>query len=301
MTHEHTHAHGHDHSHNDGAGHGDGLADLLDLDAQVLHAYWADALGMAAEAVRATPASPTDPTAAALRIIDLGAGTGTAAVAFAERFGSAEVLAVDASEAMLDRIAAKARVIGVGDRVRLVHADLDQTWPELGTVDLTWASMSLHHLADPDGALRRLLAVTRAGGVVAVAEFSESIRFLPDDLGIGEPGLEARCLAVLDEQRRHTLPEIGSDWPSRLDRAGFGVVENRTFAIDVAPPPPAAAVQYAQGWLARLRAGLADQLAASDAETLSALLDGDGPHSLARRADLHIRGFRTVTLARKPD
>ena len=52
--------------------------------------------------------------------------------------------------------------------------------------------MSLHHMADPGQVLRDALAATRPGGLIAVAEFSEPLRFLPDDLGFGRPGFESR-------------------------------------------------------------------------------------------------------------
>ena len=45
--------------------------------------------------------------------------------------------------------------------------------------------------------------------------------------------------------------------------------------------------------------GLTGVVEPSDRATLTALLDPDGPHSLLRRTDLHIRGTRTITVARR--
>lgn len=291
-------AHRHDHA-GAGAGHvhgghdhgsANGLADLLDLDAEVLRRYWDDALSWLRRVAGSAPR----------RILDLGAGTGTGTIALAQRFGGAEVTAVDAADGMLERIRTKALFLGLAERVHTVLADLDGDWPVAEPVDVTWASMSLHHLADPDRVLADLYRSTRPGGLLAVAEFAVQLRFLPDDLGFGRPGLEARCLELQRAEHAHSLPELGSDWAPRLGSAGFTVLEDRPFEIDLKPGRSAAAVDYARGWLGRLRGRFADRLVAEDRETLEVLLDGDGPESLRQRGDLRIRGTRSVTMARRP-
>lgn len=282
--HEHAHHHGHHHNDSDEAG----LAALLDLDGEVLRGYWSDALDWVQQA------APD-----ARRIVDLGAGTGVGAVALAQRYPDAEVFALDSSADMLGRIRHKARHLGLYDRIRTVEADLDEAWPDVADVGLTWASKSLHHLADPDRVLAALLAATAPGGVLAVAEFDEQLRFLPDDLGFGSAGLEVRCLDLLAEEHAHSLPEIGSDWAARLAAAGFEGVTERRFAIQVNPPLPPAGVEYAQRWLERLRDGLSDRLADDDRHALDTLLDSVGPHSLRRRDDLRISGSRVVILGRR--
>jgi ubiquinone/menaquinone biosynthesis C-methylase UbiE len=284
----------HGHGHPDGHQHDDSdtsFADLLDLDADVLRSYWTDALAWVRQAAADNPVQ---------RILDLGAGTGTGAIALARLFGEAEVIAVDASEQMLDRIRRKAQDEGLAERVRTVRADLDEDWPALGPIDVTWASMSLHHLADPDRVLADILAATRPGGLLAVAEFTESLRFLPDDLGFGRPGLEARLLAALDIERAHSLPELGSDWAARLTAAGFTLLGERSFAIELEPPQPAATIDYARGWLQRVRSRTAQSLSPEDRDALAVLLDDDGLRSLPRRDDVRVSGCRTVTLARRP-
>src|SRR4051794_29593735 len=172
----------HHHSHDEDHGHG--LLDILDLDAVVLHDYWSTALDLVREHAPG-----------ATRVVDLGAGTGTGALGLAERLPSAEVVAVDVDPESLARLRAAAHVRGLDGRVRTLEADLDAGLPDLGTPDLTWASMSLHHLADPGRVLRDLRAATRDGGMIAVAEFPQPLRFLPEDLGTGRPGFEERVMA----------------------------------------------------------------------------------------------------------
>ncbi len=277
----------HAHTHGDPNAIGDAeLAELLDLDGEVLRSYWVQALATVRQATVGLQA----------RVLDLGAGSGVGAIALAQRCDRAEVVAVDVSEPMLQRIREKALDLGLAPRVRTLQADLDAGWPDVGPIDLTWASMSLHHLADPERVLREVFAATRPGGVVAVAEMSAQLRFLPDELGAG---LEARCLDALDRQHADVLPHLGADWAPRLARAGFTLLEERTFTIDEDQPNERAAARYARLWLDRLRTGLAGHLAAADQRALETLLDGDGPGSLRRLDTLHLRGARTLTLARR--
>ena len=284
------HRNHHEHAHDHGNGDDDaGLAELLDLDGEVLRGYWDAALDWVQQAAPA-----------ARRIVDLGAGTGVGAVALAQRFPDAELFAVDSSAEMLRRIRHKAEHLGLSDRIHTVEADLDEAWPDVEDVDITWASLSLHHLIDPDRVLAALLAATAPGGVLAVAEFGERLRFLPDDIGLGRPGLEARCLDLLAAEHALSLPEIGSDWASRLAAAGFDEVTERTFEVRLDPPLLSAGVRYAQRWLERLRSGLSDRLPADDLAALDALLEGSGRASITQRDDLRVRGSRTVILGRRP-
>jgi SAM-dependent methyltransferase len=269
----------------------DDFAELLDLDGEILHAYLSDLTGWVARRAAGTPAR---------RILDLGAGTGTGTLALARRFGDAEVIAVDGSADLLGRLQARARDQGLDGRIRLVRADLDEGWPDTGDVDVAWASLSLHHLADPGRVLRDAFAAIRPGGLLAVAEMQDWPRFLPDDLGRGRPGLEARCHAALAVLRAGVMPDLGTDWGPRLEQAGFGPVERRTFTIDTDPPQPAAASRYAWLFLRRARPALADQLAADDLATLDALLAASGPDSLLHRTDLAVRGQRTAWIGRRP-
>ncbi len=75
--------------------------------------------------------------------------TGTGTIVLAQRFGAADVIAVDGSEQLPGRILAKAGDLGLAGRIRTIQADLDGAWPAVGTVDVAWAAMFLHHLADP--------------------------------------------------------------------------------------------------------------------------------------------------------
>jgi SAM-dependent methyltransferase len=287
-------SHDHDRHHADADDKGaPDMASLLDLDAVVLADYWTAALDWVQAAL-----AGSDETS---RLLDLGAGTGTAAIGLAQRFPAAEVVAVDISAESLDRLRVKAAETGLGSRLRVVVADLDTGWPETGRLDLTWASMSLHHVADPHRVLGDARDATRDGGLIAVAEFAEPLRFLPDDLGVGRPGFEDRVATVFGRAHIEALPTLGSAWAPRLTAAGWTVVDERDFRIDLDPTEHPLATAYARGWFTRLAHGLADRLDVDDRATLEALLDESGPSPLLERTRLWLRGVRTVTIARRPD
>ncbi|MGK5556434.1 class I SAM-dependent methyltransferase [Actinomadura kijaniata] len=286
--HGHTH-HGHTH-HGHGAADDSALAEMLDLDAEVLHSLLSDTTGRLAE-------SAGDRTPR--RILDLGSGTGAGTVALLRRFPDAEVIAVDAAASMLERLRHKVQALGTAGRVTTVQADLDDAWPSVGTVDLVWASASVHHLADPGRVLREIFAALRPGGLLAVLELDAFPRFLPDDLGLGRPGLEARCHAALAERRERQGPRLDIDWGPYLTEAGFALEDKRVLTFEQASPPPAAA-RYAQALLRKFRSQLDDRLAPDDLAALDALLDEDGPHSVLRRTDLTVRATRTLWTAARP-
>lgn len=269
------------HEHHHGPSDYESMAEILDLDAEVLHSSLSEVIDW----VHERAGEPR-------RILDLGSGTGTGALALARRFPAAEVVALDLSAPLLDRLRAKARDLGVAGRITVVEADVDAGWPAVDPVDLVWASASLHHLADPDRVLADVLATLRPGGLLVAVEIDSFPSFLPDGPG---RELEERCHVLMDERRAAELPHIGSDWGARLTKAGFRAVTERTFAVELTAPLPASAGRYAQAWLRRTRSGLDDRLSADDLALLDTLIDGPG--SVLRRDDLVVRTTRTVWVA----
>jgi SAM-dependent methyltransferase len=257
------------------------LAEILDLDAEVLHRHHHDLITWVGSLTADRPL-----------IIDLGAGTGTGTLALTRRLPDAQVVAVDVSEPMLEHLQSKAHALGVADRIRTVQADLDQPWPALGPADLVWASASLHHLADPDRVLTQVLAALRPGGVLAVTEIDSLPHFLPDEAGAA---LEERCNAALAEIRAEAGMHMGEDWGARMTKAGFTVEAERRFDIVLHAPLPAATGRYAQATLQRMRHGLDGRLGAGDLAALDTIAEG-----VLDRDDLTVRATRMVWLARRP-
>lgn len=257
------------------------LAELLDLDGEVLHGYLAELTAWLDELADPAPG----------HILDLGSGTGTGTIALLERFPRARATALDLSPQMLHHLSEKARGLGLAGRVDTVQADLDAAWPELAPADLVWATSSLHHLADPDQALARAFDALRPGGLLAVTEMGFFPRFLPDGTGPGR--LETRLHSALDDG-----PAV--DWTANLTRAGFVLEARRPFAVDLRAPLPEATGRYARAFLGKLRSHADGRLSGADLALLDAVLDGEGPDGILRRQDLTVRTTRTTWAARRP-
>lgn len=278
MTAHHDHVHPHSHPH--GVFDDSALADLIDLDGEVLAGYLDE---LTAWVAGQTP----DP---ARTVVDLGAGTGTGTLALARRFPDASVLALDSSQRMLDRVRAKVRERGLEGRVRAELADLDTRRPAIGAADLVWTASTLHHLADPERVLREVHAALAPGGTVAVIEMDDQPRFLTDEAGTA---LEDRARAVMAAAGANAHPDYGPV----LERVGFEVTRRR-FTIDLAPLPDDAR-RYAHLFLSRLRGAMSGKLDPQDLAALDRLVAADGPDSVLVRDDLAVRGSRTAWVGRR--
>lgn len=107
------------------------------------------------------------------RIIDVGSGPGVGTCELARCFPDAEVVAVDASAPMLQRVVERAASLGFAARISTRLSDLSpgvDGLDGLASADLVFASMSLHHLADPAGVLASIRRVVGAAGLVVVIE-----------------------------------------------------------------------------------------------------------------------------------
>ncbi|ADI05863.1 hypothetical protein SBI_02742 [Streptomyces bingchenggensis BCW-1] len=301
--HQHTHTdHTHSHPHG-GPAHADdahpdwaAFGELLELSADV----HTPAVEQTAEWLRGLLGGPVR------RALDIGSGPGGATCVFARAFADAEVVAVDGSPELLARARDRAARLGVADRVRTHLAELPEGLAEVGDAELIWSSKAVHHLGDQQGALDRLAAALRPGGVLAVAEGGLSLRALPRDIGIGRPGLLTRLDAMQEEafaEMRAGLPdtkETVEDWPAMLAAAGLTGARSRSFLIDLPAPLDAPARRLLHADLTRLSDHLADRLDATDRATLDRLLDPDDEAGVERRPDVFWLSAQTVHAAVKP-
>lgn len=102
-----------------------------------------------------------------LRVLDIAAGTGSSSAVYA--LGGADVVACDFSEGMLAQ-----------GRER--HPELTFEWADAmdlpfddDSFDVTTVSYGLRNVQDPDKALREMFRVTKPGGRLVVAEFSQPV------------------------------------------------------------------------------------------------------------------------------
>ncbi|WP_327290241.1 class I SAM-dependent methyltransferase [Streptomyces sp. NBC_01198] len=296
-----------DHGHG-GPGHGDhghaGHGQRTDIDWEAM----ADTLENAGELrlplLRTTAARLREllgPRHDVRRVLDVGSGPGVMTCVLAEEFGDAEAVAVDGTQALLDRTLARAERLGLGSRVGTKLAELPDGLDDgLGRADLVWSSMAVHHLGDQQGALDALAGTLRPGGLLAVAEGGLPMRFLPRDIGVGRPGLQARLDAVQEEWfaiMRAELPGYTpavDDWPAMLTRAGLAEVTTFTTVLDIPGPLPAPARAHLHAYLSRVRETVAGSLPEDDLSTLDTLLSPTAPEGIAHRADAFLLAPTTV-------
>ncbi|WP_460073633.1 class I SAM-dependent methyltransferase [Streptomyces sp. YKOK-I1] len=302
------HGHGgHKHRHGHGPGHGQGHGHHTDID-------WAEmAPHLVAQAELFTPLyeraltwlgkEVTEPGL----IVDLGSGPGVVSGLFAETFPGARVLAVDGSEPLLEQAEARAARLGYADRFGTLAGELPGILDELDyPADLLWAGRSLHHLGDQRAALTAFAERLAPGGTLAIMEGGLPSRFLPRDIGIGRPGLEARLDALQEEwfaQMRADLPgtvEVTEDWPALLGSAGLKHTRSRSFLLDLPAPASDRARAYIADSLGRLREIYGDVLDPEDRAVLDRLLDPADPAGVRRRSDVFVLAAHTVHTAVKP-
>ncbi|MEV6012786.1 class I SAM-dependent methyltransferase [Streptomyces sp. NPDC051976] len=319
MTHDHGHG-GQSHDHSQGHGQGQGHAhshgphhDDLDWDALAVHLereaelqlpYLTEAARWLRGLLAESGGTGRESGHEVRRVLDVGSGPGVAACVLAGAFPAAEVVAVDASPFLLERAAARAATAGHGDLFRTLEAELPEGFDTLGTADVIWTSQAVHHLGDQEEALRRLGAAVRPGGLLAVAERGLPQRFLPRDIGIGRPGLQARLDAALEDWftgMRGELPQSKDtveDWPAMLAKAGLEPAGTRTFLTDHPAPLGHQAREHLRGHLGRVRERFTEGLDEVDLRTLDALIDDDAPTGILHRSDAFYLVATTVHTAR---
>jgi SAM-dependent methyltransferase len=265
------------------------MADYLVLNAETYEPYYAQAFaGMAAPR----------------RILDIGSGPGVLACHLARRFPAAEVVAVDGSPELLELAADRARRRGVRLQTRV--AEFPDGLAELGTADFVWSAQVMHHVGDQQDALKRLAALLAPGGSLSIVEGGLPARWLPRDVGFGQPGLQSRLDALTDDafsQMRADLPGHAAtveDWPAMLRAAGLADARSRTYLVDHPAPLAEGPRRLVRILFERSREGLAGSLDAEDLATLDRLLDPDDPAGIDNRPDVFFLAAKTVHSATRP-
>ncbi|MEV5513330.1 methyltransferase [Streptomyces flaveolus] len=291
--HRHEPGHHHDHDHDiDWAA----MAPLLEAQAELFTPLYRRAMAWLAREV-------TEPGL----IADVGSGPGVVSCLFADAFPGARVVAVDGAGPLLERARDRAARLGVADRFGTLTGELPGVLGELDyPADLLWASQSLHHLGDQRAALAALAGHLAPGGTLAILEGGLPARFLPRDIGIGRPGLQARLHAAEEDafaEMRASLPGSvaeAEDWPALLTAAGLKHTGTRSFLLDLPAPVSDEARAYVAASLSRVRERFGEGLDAEDRATLDRLLDPGDAASVHRRPDVFVLLAHTVYTAVRP-
>ncbi|MFI9615016.1 class I SAM-dependent methyltransferase [Streptomyces sp. NPDC052023] len=290
--HEHRPGHHHDHAEIDWTE----MAPLLEAGAELYAPLYERALAWLAK----------QQTAPGL-VVDVGSGPGVVSCLLAETFPGARIVAVDGAEPLLARARDRAARLGLADRFGTLAGELPGVLDDLDyPADLLWASRSLHHLGDQRAALAAFAGRLAPGGTLAIVEGGLPTRFLPRDIGMGRPGLQARLNAIEEEwfnEMRAALPgtvEETEDWPALLTEAGLAHPRTRSFLLDLPAPAPERARAYVAATLSRTREAVAERLDATDLATVDRLLDPGDKASVHHRPDLFLLTAQTVHTASRP-
>lgn len=235
--------------------------------------------------------------------VDVGSGAGGMAAALVDAVGpQGTVVLADGSDELL--AVARRHAGRHGHHLVTLLADFEQQ--PLGSVldhqpvDVVYASAVVHHLDDELAMITDLSAVVRPRGRVAIAEGGLGNRFLPDDCGIGEPGLEQRLAVMRDEWFwSEVRPATGTvrtgwGWDVLLAEAGLADVTSRSFLLDLPPPLGEPARRVVRGVFERELGRGGERISSDDRATLTQLLDDDDPRGIMRRPDVFVLGVRTV-------
>ena len=235
--------------------------------------------------------------ATATHLLDLGCGPGIVTCALARHAPVAHVTALDSSVPLLARVRHHAAEAHLATRVHTVEADIETALPALRPMDVVWAGMVLHHLADPGEVLTGLLHALQPGGTLVMLEFAGAPAALPDDDPLAVDGTWARLEAATTAARneRLGLDPVTVDWAALLTGAGFTGITDTTMVAHHRAPLEATARE----WLERhVRSGIefvGDALSAADVAALTALA-----HQVSTRNDLFVSMERRVLTARRP-
>lgn len=224
--------------------------------------HYEDARGMPLEALddwrRAVERWLPQPAGGALRIVDVGSGTGIFAEAFARWFG-ADVIGMEPSAAMR-REALRSHA---HPAVAYVAGDAQSLPLREATCDAAWLSTVIHHIADLDACARECRRVLRPGGVVLIRSiFPDSVdnvailRFFPAAADVARtfPSVDATAAAFARAgfalAYRESVPQVSArSLAALLDRARTRADTTLTLIDDAA---------YARG-LRRLEEAAADE------------------------------------------
>ncbi|WP_220210006.1 class I SAM-dependent methyltransferase [Reticulibacter mediterranei] len=234
------------------------------------------------------------------RVLDAGCGGGGVTRLLAQAVGSdGEVIGLDANPQLIEFNRSQEKDPNVAGQIQFQEADVLHLPFEDDTFDLVWCSRVIHGLRDQVAGVRELARVVRPGGRVVLREGGLSPQFLPFDVGLGDPGLEAR-LEAAHVQRfadwRGSLPNAVAypyGWSHMLREVGLHSVMPRSFLHEFASPLEADQKDYLAAWLSGWlnsnpnNPGQKSPLTTQDISTLKQLLDPASPQYVFVRDDLY--------------
>ncbi|PKB72158.1 MAG: hypothetical protein BZY87_01670 [SAR202 cluster bacterium Io17-Chloro-G6] len=194
------------------------------------------------------------------------------------------------------------------DRVSFHEGDIQHLPFEDDQFDLVWSSRTIHHLADQLAGVREVKRVIKPGGRFALREGGLRPRFLPNDIGIAEPGLEDRLEVAFNQWFQKNVRQgdgvvrYPHGWTQLLAEGGFTNVSARTFMLESLPPFSHVQVEFMLNLLNRWvdNEERAAFITGDDAGVIKRLTDPQRPEYVFNRSDLHFMEGLTVYTGQVP-
>jgi len=142
---------------------------------------------------------------AALRIADIGCGTGASSMLLA-RATRAHITAVDFLPEFLDVLRENAEREGVRDRIETLSADMGALPFEKATLDVLWAEGAIYNIGFSRG-IREWKEFLKPGGVMVLTEITWLRRDVPEELSAHWASEYAEVATASEKMR--TLEENG--------------------------------------------------------------------------------------------
>jgi ubiquinone/menaquinone biosynthesis C-methylase UbiE len=171
-----------------------------------------------------------------------------------------------------------------------------------GSFDLVWSSRTIHHLPDQLAAVGELARVLKTGGWLALREGPIRTKFLPDDIGLGDPGLDDRLDVAFHRwfasnvRGEAVSVRYPFGWTKMLSDAGLKNVTAKTFMLEALAPFDDVQISYMSRHLKRW---IEDDerkamLMPGDAEILEQITSATSEHFVFGREDLYLQEAVTV-------
>lgn len=159
--------------------------------------------GCEEETARALELSRLDPDAA-LRVADIGCGTGASTLALASRLPNASITAVDIFSEFLEILRKRALVESCAQRIETVVESMDSLTFAADSLDLIWSEGAIYNIGFRKG-IEEWRPLLRPAGVIAVSEITWLSPDPPEELRrhwdteYPEMATAAEKIAILEE------------------------------------------------------------------------------------------------------
>ena len=285
----------HQHGHQAGQGHGHGAYDSSSL--RRADAFYGQVYEEIVGWLNILPGTEA---------LEAGSGAGGFTELLAQAVGQkGSVAALDLTLELLETVRQRLDSSPFKSRVSYHEGDIGQLPFDSGQFDAVWSSRTVHHLPDQLAGVRELCRVLKPGGRLLLREGGMRPQVLPTDVGIGEPGLEARLEMAFDRWfhahvRGEGVVRYPYGWSQLLRDAGLEDVTAKTFLLEQLPPFSELQVEYITLLFSRWvnseerRNFISDE----DANVIQQLIDPEGPCYAFKRQDLHYIEAVTVYVGR---